>query len=151
MSTPTFLNQIALWWSIACLAPNALAMKTRRPTHVGSNGYRRYLPVNAQNNFCQLKPYNEGINTSAVEVEFMLAVLGDEEIDEYLIREIREKMFECMNVGEMKERAEKINSAASDRTQEAWEIGIISLTVISVTPGKQKEDFLEKRQLKKVN
>lgn len=96
---------------------------------------------------CKITPYNQTSSsmtttttnprtksTTSIEVEFMLAIKGEEKIDEYIKREIHEHVFDCI----VDKDQNHINSPTpNEMTQQARDLGIISLTVLGVVPGKK--------------
>ena len=98
---------------------------------------------------CQLTPFHEEQSSMDIEMEFLLATSPDnaETMGQFLIGEIGNHMFDCLSAEgsydeselyrgrKQQQEQQRNNLPREDWSRRAREIGILSLTVVSVSPG----------------
>ena len=140
MSIARIMNH-AVWWSMA-MFPTVVAIS--RDPFKASNQQHGTFPSEK----CQLTPYRTDQSTIDIDFDFLLATSPDdaENMEQFLIREIGDYIFDCLSIegshGEnvlnfdrLKQEHPSNNYLKGEWSRKAREIGIVSLTVVRVSPG----------------
>lgn len=150
-TAPLFQRRVLVWGCsiVACLTLAKTAAAAATTNHHAYYVNKDSTSVQLDNmrklnhgtrNVCQLASYNQNrtTTTSSFDVEFILAARDDEETfdEEFLMHQIHEHAFECISEKGGNHRNSLPATTTKLNTRKARDFGIVSFTLLGVTPGK---------------